>query len=413
MGHGNEIGRIGRREGPVDPRGELPNAPPVENGGVVPPGKVEAPVEGHAPLPEMTDGYAPPMADVAAPLHGEGAPVAKGVWDIVPNLAKMNELGLIPQRFAADLVLLRAQLSVPGIPLPEQADRLFQFFVAYAQRFVEMANPVEADAGAMNEGDPSAQQDQGKAGNGQPGRKSGEVDLRPVAALWGDNVSVEELVEQPPGPARTYTPEEKATEVKRFTRALQDAGFSEFKDQATGKNGTKAAAELLLAKTPAEVRARAQQIQLRPAQPQQAQQQSAQQQAQLPVHARATVELPAQRVPADAARPVDPARVAAEGRPELRVVDGGALRVQPLVVPGSQALSPKELKTDPSGEPFVDRLATTSKRLGPRMFWNVLHTFRGHGEDAAVFQDKWDKLTFGAILLLVGVALAVIVLVSL
>jgi hypothetical protein len=413
MGHGNEIGRIGRREAPVDPRGELPNSTPVENGGVVPPTKVGAPAEAPVGLPEMTDGYVPlPMADVAAPLHGEGAPVAKGVWDIVPDMAKMNELGLIPQRFAADLVLLRAQLSVPGIPLPEQADRLFQFYVAYAQRFVEMANAVEADAGAMNEGEPGAQ-DQGKAGSGQPGRKSGEVDLRPMAALWGENVSVEELVEPPPAPPRAYSPEEKATEVRRFTRALQDAGFSEFKDQATGKNGTKAAAELLLAKTPAEVRARAQQIQLRPAQPQQAQQQSAQQQAQLPVHARATVELPAQRVPADAARLVDPARVAAEGRPELRVVDGGALRVQPLVVPGSQALSPKELKTDPSGEPFVDRLATTSKRLGPRMFWNVLHTFRGHGEDAAVFQDKWDKLTFGAILLLVGLALAVIVLVSL
>jgi hypothetical protein len=412
MGHGNEIGRIGRREAPVDPRGELPSAP-AENGGVVPPGKVEVPVEPKPSLPELQDGYLPqPLADVAAPLHGEGAPVTKGVWDIVPDLAKMNELGLIPQRFAADIVLLRAQLSVPGIPLPEQADRLFQFYVAYAQRFVEMANAVEADAGAMNEGEPGAK-DQGKADGGQPGRKSGEVDLRPMASLWGENVSVEELVEPPPAPPRTYSKEEKATEVRRFTRAHQDAGFSEFKDPATGKDGTRVAAELLLAQSPAEVRARADQVHLRAAQPQPAPPQTqAQQQAQLPVHARVTVELPVARG-ADLARTADPARLGLEGRPELRMVDGGALRVQPLAVPVSQALSPSETRTDAPDEPFLHRLANTSKRLGPRMFWNVLHTFRGEGEDASVFQDKWDKLTFGAILLLVGVALAVIVLVSL
>jgi|GEM_PF-5356984 len=410
MGHGNEIGRIGRREAPVDPRADHPEGPrgplPTENTGVVPPSQGPGAPEHPAGLPELQDGYIPqPMTDVSAPLKGEGAALPKGVADILPDLTRMSELGQLPQRFASDMMLLRAQLSVPGIPRPEQADRLFQFFVAYAQRFVEMATAVEADAGAMNQGDPDAHpQDGGAKAKGQAPRLSGEVEL---SSLWGETVSEVELPAQAP---RAYTPEEKATEVQRFTQALREAGFSELRDANTGRDGTRAAASLLLAKSPEAVERQAQQILLRPAPdaPQQAP-------ARMPDAAR----LPAEQArsvarPMDSARPPDAARpLSVEGRPELRLADGGGMRVQPFALPVAQVASPVDPRADALDEPLLDRRATTNGRLGPKMFWNVLHTFRGHGDESAVFQDKWDKLTFGAILLLVLVTLIVVVLVLL
>lgn len=414
MGHGNEIGRIGRREVPVDPRQE-PGPVGPENGGVVPPGKVAVPAEPPAGLPELKDGYVPqPMTDPSA-LNGEGGKVPLGVSDLVPNLSQMAELGQLPQRFAADMVLVRAQLSMPGIPPPEQADRLFQFFVAYAERFVEMATAVEGDAGAQNQGDPSAKQGDGKAGGkagGKLGGPQGELSAPELSSLWGETVSMEETpLAQPP---RVYTPEEKATEVRRFTQVLREAGFSELRDPATGRDGAQVAARLLLAKSPEEVQRQAQRVQLLPTQeaPASASPRAALAEVprELPRDARPQMPPPQQsaQAPRDAARPV-----AVEGRPELRLADGGGMRVQPFALPASQVAAPVEGRADAAEEPAVDRLGDTHKRLGPRMFWNVLHTFRGQGDDSAVFQDKWDKLTFGALLLLVLVALAVIALVSL
>ncbi|NOK23752.1 hypothetical protein HMI50_42935 [Corallococcus carmarthensis] len=48
------------------------------------------------------------------------------------------------------------------------------------------------------------------------------------------------------------------------------------------------------------------------------------------------------------------------------------------------------------------------------MFWNVLHAFRAgeDTEDSAVSQAQWDRMVFGAVLAMVGLALAAIALVS-
>ncbi|NRD59679.1 hypothetical protein HQQ75_42005, partial [Corallococcus exiguus] len=56
----------------------------------------------------------------------------------------------------------------------------------------------------------------------------------------------------------------------------------------------------------------------------------------------------------------------------------------------------------------------SDRRLGGRMFWNVLHTFRAgeDTEDSAVTQAQWDRMIFGAVLAMVGLALAAIALVS-
>jgi hypothetical protein len=59
------------------------------------------------------------------------------------------------------------------------------------------------------------------------------------------------------------------------------------------------------------------------------------------------------------------------------------------------------------------RLRNSFKRLSPRMFWNVLHTFRSPEEEGAEAEGHWDRVVFAAILALTGIVLAVVALVSL
>ncbi|RKG63715.1 Immediate early protein ICP0, partial [Corallococcus sp. CA054B] len=56
----------------------------------------------------------------------------------------------------------------------------------------------------------------------------------------------------------------------------------------------------------------------------------------------------------------------------------------------------------------------SDRRLGGRMFWNVLHAFRAgeDTEDSSVSQAQWDRMVFGAVLAMVGLALAAVALVS-
>jgi hypothetical protein len=427
------IGRIGRRETMMDlrverPQANVPERVPVENGGIVPP-RAEVPAEA-APLP--ADGFAPEvLPDVTSSLYGEGPQLTKGMLNLVPDLSRMNELGQLPERFAADMALLRAQLGVPGVPRQEDADQLFQFFVKYAERFVEMATAVEAHAGTSNDGDPNAgdgaAKGQGKDGLPKPTR-SGEVPVAegglfagesfgeemPLrAGMWTESAGRPEVPEFA-APTQPASPKEIQDGIQRFTRALGDAGFNQLADARTGQEGAKAAAKLLEAQSPRELKDQAARIDLRPLQ-------------QPPTDARPNnvrAELAAQQqLPSDQARQAaaqnnranDLSRpVSVDGRPELRVVPGqNGAKVQSWAVAAGQVVVRADAKPDRPEEGFADRLRGSSKRLSARMFWNVLHTFRGKNEDSTVFQGEWDKLTFGALLLLVGVALAVIALVSL
>jgi hypothetical protein len=45
------------------------------------------------------------------------------------------------------------------------------------------------------------------------------------------------------------------------------------------------------------------------------------------------------------------------------------------------------------------------------MLWNVLHRFRSNPEEGAVAEGQWERLAFGAVLALVGLALAAVALI--
>ena len=481
MGHENGIGRIGRREGPpieprLDPGGMgVPEGPQLPgNTGIAGP---QAPPANTPPVEVPKDGFVTDPGNMPATtmLNGETTPTFQPVSNLVPNLNHINELGEIPMRFAADSALLRSQLLSPGLPQTEQVERNFQFFVAYAERFVEIARPLEAKAELTHQDDPNGKmprqppgekgekappsvppgpEDGGVFTHGPDGRfpvphpeghvpipvdghpiPEGDVPLpegqlpegpgdgrvipdgklpapplprmdEPSYPGTGAMFQVIEQQEPTAPPMKFYTPEQVQENVREFTRALQDSGFTQIRDARTGKDGVELARDLLNARTPQEVEQKAKEITVRyeapPPPPDEAQTPRERNQQAI------TRELPLEPVrdlASDAARGVDP----------RRGVDLGASRGAQPMIDGGFGLPPsqmptRELEATPEGR--HDRHGYSTKRLGARMLWNVLHTFRRTGSDTATEDAKWDRITFGAMLFLGGVMVGVIILVS-
>jgi hypothetical protein len=102
--------------------------------------------------------------------------------------------------------------------------------------------------------------------------------------------------------------------------------------------------------------------------------------------------------------------------PPLTPFQAGAQPPPGVVVP--PMVSPRtrpgeEVSTDPDDVPNSGRdRRGTDKRLGAHMLWNVLHRFRDPPELNAVEREKWSQAAFGAILALVGTTLLVMMLAS-
>ncbi|MCY1033995.1 Immediate early protein ICP0 [Corallococcus sp. BB11-1] len=176
-----------------------------------------------------------------------------------------------------------------------------------------------------------------------------------VARLWTFFAAYAEAAARHPP-----TPEGKAA----FAQALKDQGFAQLQDPSTGQTGVEAGLWVLDAPSPEEARERAKDVQLEP---------------------------PPDVRHSEQAAPMTPGLYQPMPRPFIRRDEHG----QPL----------------PPGDP--DRRGGSDGKLGGRMFWNVLHRFRaGPEEEDALAEGQWDRMVFGAVLAITGVALAVIALVS-
>ncbi|AKQ63175.1 Immediate early protein ICP0 [Myxococcus hansupus] len=174
--------------------------------------------------------------------------------------------------------------------------------------------------------------------------------------------------------AAQHPPEPEAREA--FREALEGQGFAELRDAHTGEDGVTRGLWVMEARTPEEARTRAAAVQLEPP-------------------------------------------------PEVRHSEEAAARPasEPLLAQASHARPPATLQAPvmpamrPHEEAPVPEDARNSRgrrgRLGPAMLWNVLHRFRSEPEDGAVADGQWDRVTFGALLALLAIALAVAALVSL
>lgn len=165
-----------------------------------------------------------------------------------------------------------------------------------------------------------------------------------------------------------------------FRDSLKAQGFAELRDAHTGQDGVTQGLWVLQAGTPDEARERVATVRLEP--PPEV------------LHSEAAVR---REGPAEAGLAMQ-----ARGPDTLR---GGPA---PLGLRPSESEDSDEERSDSDG-----RRRSSGKRLGPMMFWNVLHRFRSDPEDGAVAQGQWDRAAFGAMLALVGIALLVLALVSL
>lgn len=97
--------------------------------------------------PELADAFAQMAQEFTALTGGQGQPL-RDVKALRPDTKRLTNAATLPERFLSDLTLVRSQLFDPSLSRSEKAERLFEFFEAYAGRFVEL----NAEA-PMNEAD--------------------------------------------------------------------------------------------------------------------------------------------------------------------------------------------------------------------------------------------------------------------
>jgi hypothetical protein len=211
--------------------------------------------------------------------------------------------------------------------------------------------------------------------------------------------------------AHEATPEAHQT----FEKALKDQGFAELRDARSGDDGVKSAQWVLESSSPEEAKDRADQVKLEP--PPEV------------VLSEAAKQAEAQRKPEEQKKPEEPPKPRQETKdntftqgPErapLERVEGQSefLRVNPQMAdapkPIIMPVAPEQRRSELIPEALRNGLDRTLKKLGGNHLWNFLHRFRGEGEDSAIEKEKWDRLTFGAVLALVGMLLVGILLISL
>lgn len=106
-----------------------------------------------APAPELKDAFANAASALEGGLNlGRGGEVFRDVSALRPDSARLKDPKAIPEKFLGDLRLIEHQLlQHPGLTRTQKAERLFQFFTAYAERFQQLAqNPNAQTAHAAS-----------------------------------------------------------------------------------------------------------------------------------------------------------------------------------------------------------------------------------------------------------------------
>ncbi len=429
--------------------------------GQLPPGtKVPAPILEKARLGQLSAGElsdlrelmrSPALADQFSPdlrasleSFQRGSPWVKPVPDLVPDLGRVQDGRDVGQRFAADFVVLRDQLLNRNLTDDQKADRAFEFYSRYAERFVALAtgeargderqHPFLSDKAAqVAELEAEAPQ---PVAEGEPAGGEGAFAERgeaPAPRRRVDGAEVPDEVfseDAPPDEGhlaaradaqraadgrRPLTREEQVREAKKFAALADGVGFRELADARTGKTGTELVYELSQAQSLRELRQQLAQVHVKSNAARTGDEGGPQQQQQDPAAAASPLTRAARERGETAAT-----AAANDRRVELERVQNrdGAMRVQPWAAEAGKVLvtplDRSQRGLDSEGDSSHHHRGTTDKRLGRNMVWNLLHRFRGREqEESALARDVWDKIAVGAILFLFGLAMLVVVLVSL
>lgn len=356
--------------------------------GTTPPGQLKRTASGVAQQPPpKSDGYS--LGGRAS--TGQVPLPARSVEQLLPDLQRLSDASELPARFASDLKLLFAQLNAPQLSSTERAQRVFEFFQKYAEAFVKQQEPPkDLPQKPIRLAEPPApgQTPQKPPPEGAPLAKPERPPTSDKPLFPG--ATVRESPQASTGQPRAQqplTPAAHKEAMASFSRTLSEHGFQTFSAGPKFGDGRAAALALLHASNLQEFHQLARALQIQ-----------------------ATVYPPG--APPDVRAPDRP-----EARPppeahaprELQVGPRGEMRVNPHLVDASRPRL--EARDAAAAEKGPQRGRSSNKVLGSNLLWNVLHRVREDAEDSALLQDNWDKLTFGALLLLVFVALVVVALV--
>jgi hypothetical protein len=347
------------------------------------------------------DGLSPPKLDG---FHSRGgSPSLSGftqppgpaptVASLLPDLERLSMLPEVVGRFGSDFPIVRDPLlSSPTLTNDDRANRAFEFFAEYAERFVAIAAehdrsgpfvPPKGRTGEVAE-DPELAMLEALAEATAPEKRDGRFDARSAAMR----------------PAEV----DKKRELTDMLRELHSLGFQDMKDVKTGKDGLRAAAELLSSKHPSEVKPKANDLHFT-----------------VPLAKVENHPLFGDPPPSSAKLPeaLDPTR-----RPNAEVDTVGAARAEGVKLTQSEVVAGRAAVPEAHKGTSLERMrrpgaitgSSGGKVLGRNMLWNLLHRFRGGEqapEDSALEQDQMDRLVTVAIGTLVLVTILVVVLVSL
>jgi hypothetical protein len=322
--------------------------------------------------PDLRDNFSPKLkSDLESFVRGSNP--AKTVPDLVPDLDRLQQPREVPARFAADYVLVREQLlDRPGLTASEKANRAWEYFSKYAERFVTLI-------------------DQGSS-LGQNAHSDADTH------------------------GGSFSQADRSSETVKFLDSLKQFGFLDLVEGRTGMDGLQAAKEILNAKNAQELARRASFKTFdAPAWEAPKQPQVSANYAPSAGEKQAISSGLLPKVPIQELGQSGPVR---ERRSELDAINGRSdmMRVNQNAADAAKIVVRTPDKRTVAGESTGLLGKVRNKVLGPNMLWNILHRYREGAdadEEGHLGKDPMDKLAFGAVLLLLGLALAAIAVVTL
>lgn len=424
------------------PRGPRADSPPVVT---APPSVPAPPVVETAPVVEApSDGFAYELPVPDTGLRGETPTFKRPVSELTPDLRQIREQPDVSNRFAADYQLVARELvDVPDADSSEKAQRTFEYFTKYAERFVELGEKPKSDELSAKEleliaslpedqlppelqeklrrlrekeGPPQLPLPQGETPEAKGKSRLERLQQPEGRDLWGlrEAKRQEEAGGQNKPRGSTPSEGEKKTSAQAFVETLSHLNFDQLRDERTGQTGLERAHELLMSRSLKELQQKAEQTKMTAAQwPPPSQQPKSEELVREQPKKPAANEFTG--APLTYKEIGESPMKLSHRQAQDPLKDGVELRVNTLAAEvGKGIIVPRdarELHNDVPGTEADPRRRTKGK-LGNNMLWNVLHKFRGEGEDSTLEQAKWDRMTFGAMLFLVLVTLMVVALVS-
>jgi hypothetical protein len=347
---------------------------------------------------EVPDDYSRAMLalpDGTPDLDDPGSPQAlKAVHTLMPDLDTIRDLADVAPRFVADLQMVGADLlAAPQLSPEDKATRLFTFFTGYAERFVELATSGE-DATPLEL----------PTEKGAKRAKVPDIEILPM-----------DLQEPPPPPPGLPEGSPQHEEAKKVFAALRELDFRALGDGEGQAVVLGLAWELLTAQSAEEYEVALEEAEKQLGKLRKLERRQGRRLSSTRLQAHDAQETHRR---ADEAKEITRPR----GKPLSKGYSGDAATTAPLPAqaespptpqPQAPVLGPEAIVHLPAQQSGVIPLAAMDLRKRRRP-WQWLQNFMTmKAEESAVREAAWDRLAFGAIVMLTLMALLAIVLVNL